>query len=884
MDHARPPFSNIEPLLLAAPALRDVGPWPFNWVGDTLRVMFACRVAWCSVLLALLVFIGVPQSRDLFLDFAGHAVITTLPAAASLPGATPPEPDFPSFVHGLFPWLVFFLVHILTWTIVVQSSARRALRNPAWLVGPKRDLTPRDLRIYRARFQGIVQAMPYVLAFGTFIAVAIGYAMAIGELPRATPVLADSRALNASAEILRQLDLRETPPQPPRLILNQSADFLRESAPGFWIAFALAAVTYPFWLAALERGMVGNGSGNGSLDPLDKDLPAGRGRYGRVLGMAADGLARAWLYGVFIVLLFVIVFADTVLTYLSGMFLVPLLFGAWVPVLTALGDWSMRTRVPLIFGTVVILALLAAFVGEMHDVGRATTVPRDRGPIAAAIERWKLANDCTDRRCPSPIIVTTAGGASRAAFFTGTVVGELLDKPCPDENQSCVGVIGDRPLFARRLFAISGVSGGSLGAVQIAAAIADHRAGRAPCGTPAAHWFVGGTPSTWRHCLQILASADFLSATTVALAFRDPFHFVNRLTGSNPAAPLMPDRAAVLERQWIRSYAEWTKPVAVPAGTSVQASSPSELTGGLARSFTELGPFSVPRGDWQPALILNGTSEDTGRRILTNHLMPTVSSVRRPDQKDRWLHVDAYDAHELITQASGRFPVGSTVCDRSKSLQGCDFTLASGASNSARFPIISPSGQLKSNDRLVDRIVDGGYFENDGAATTMELVRALKEAQLQPKVIHIANDPLIYQAARLANTQLPVPPATPDSRRYFSAINGPLQAMFAARVAHGSYAVEQLRRELQAGMVEFLVYGEPARGDTRFRKRDDITPFREGGDGCFEPSVTEGETRLKNVSMSWWLSKPVQEYLDRQTYFAPNCQAFRTVRDWLSEK
>ena len=35
----------------AAPVLRDVDSWPFNWIGDLLRVIYACRVAAISVLL-----------------------------------------------------------------------------------------------------------------------------------------------------------------------------------------------------------------------------------------------------------------------------------------------------------------------------------------------------------------------------------------------------------------------------------------------------------------------------------------------------------------------------------------------------------------------------------------------------------------------------------------------------------------------------------------------------------------------------------------------------------------------------------------------------------------------------------------------------------------
>ena len=45
-----------------------------------------------------------------------------------------------------------------------------------------------------------------------------------------------------------------------------------------------------------------------------------------------------------------------------------------------------------------------------------------------------------------------------------------------------------------------------------------------------------------------------------------------------------------------------------------------------------------------------------------------------------------------------------------------DVRLSTAAHNSARFPLISPPGSICNQDQaIVDRIVDGGYFENYGA-------------------------------------------------------------------------------------------------------------------------------------------------------------------------
>ena len=61
---------------------------------------------------------------------------------------------------------------------------------------------------------------------------------------------------------------------------------------------------------------------------------------------------------------------------------------------------------------------------------------------------------------------------------------------------------------------------------------------------------------------------------------------------------------------------------------------------------------------------------------------------------------------------------------------------------SARFPVISPHGNLRNRaGDIPDRIVDGGYFENDGLATAADIVWALQEFGLDPVVIRIVNEP-----------------------------------------------------------------------------------------------------------------------------------------------
>jgi hypothetical protein len=144
--------------------------------------------------------------------------------------------------------------------------------------------------------------------------------------------------------------------------------------------------------------------------------------------------------------------------------------------------------------------------------------------------------------------------------------------------------------------------------------------------------------------------------------------------------------------------------------------------GGLECPSLSLKPRS---GHWIPLLVLNGTSEATGGRIVTTPLQATYvpPSGRQcltilDDEGHCILFVEADHVHDLITAGS-----------RSKKPDNGfdDVFLSTAAHNSARFPLISPPGTIRNTDgAIVDRIVDGGYFENSGALGAKELAQAIR--------------------------------------------------------------------------------------------------------------------------------------------------------------
>lgn len=557
------------------------------------------------------------------------------------------------------------------------------------------------------------------------------------------------------------------------------------------------------------------------------------------------------------------------MSWASLALLLPILLGGWVPVFTWLARWGHRWTAPLIGLALGSLVVLAYLFGDQHDVSRASERDADgratrevavaaRDGIGESVRRWKQAN-CAGDACPRPIIISTAGGASRAAFFTVTVLGDLLDHPY-DPNPP----VGDREersrrarAAANRIFAISGVSGGAMGAAFFSGALANSPDMRPPCrDKESSFWFRTGAPQSWRDCLQVLVSEDYLSATILGLTFRDNFNFIAKVFP-------WPDRAAALEKGWIDRFASWIEPP------------PSGLLG-LERRFSEFGPKGLPAGGWRPLLVLNGTSVSTGRRILTSHLAPEGERI----------FMDAYDLYEIL---SGRPACDGRVCTAPGGQR--DVTLASAATNSARFPIISPAGTLKKEGsgedaEPADRIVDGGYFENDGMTTTIDLVRALRHHGLRPSVVHIANDPLPYPRSRVgkdgqaedqrADWKLdsPVAPKVEDRSVLFF-LRAPIGSLLATRTARTSYALTDLQLELEnrGDLAEILVYAEPRKREAEFIAKA----------GCVVVPPSPDSAEFKNVSMSWWLSQPVQQYLDTQLLLERNCRELDRIRGWLKE-
>ena len=557
------------------------------------------------------------------------------------------------------------------------------------------------------------------------------------------------------------------------------------------VSIVLAALF--FWLGGRKRTLPSSGS-----TELEEGKEAAAGPRSALDQIRRLPASAKVLTGLFMALSISLLVLLTIKTVSVAHFLgtVPLLLlsaASWILFGTLLVHFSSAKKVPLVT-ILVMVAILFSFWNDNHAVrlvpdSQATSETKagtktisDRQILGQRFRSWH-----EDKKGEPIFLVAAEGGGIRAAYWTASVLAAIQDQ---------------NPEFARHLFAISGVSGGSLGGAVFASLVAENleRGKEAlPCGT-------------YVECTRAVLGRDFLSPA------------VGMLLGPDLVQRFLPfgvgqfDRSLGLERAW---EAAW-----------------QEETG--SRRFAE--PFlDLWRGEHGldvPSLILNGTHVETGRRILTSNLVPTRTPGESPE------FYDAYHMHDILN---------------------ADLPLSTAAHNSARFTYVSPAGSLMTevDGEMVLRghVVDGGYFENSGATTVLEVLKvletlcdldatgrfgflgqvALAAGTQSPScrgdfhVIYIQNDPKSAPDYKVKQFD-PTLDAPPDSG--LSETLSPIRALMRTRSARGSYAVKSLKAAV---------------GRRNFR---DFSL-------CDEMSVGDNMEKVP-LPLGWQLSDNSQQAMDRQ--------------------
>src|SRR5437773_769107 len=180
--------------------------------------------------------------------------------------------------------------------------------------------------------------------------------------------------------------------------------------------------------------------------------------------------------------------------------------------------FARRWRLPIIT-MFIVSASICSLWNDNHVIRVVPPRELSRADVIESFRTWyNLAekNDGTGTLHPL-FIVATEGGGIRAAYWTATVLGGIQDA---------------NPNFAPHLFAISGVSGGSLGAAVFDALLAEPN--------PASFKF--------KSKAHDILSQDFLSPTLAAMLYPD---FVQRFL---PVPIPYFDRGRALEMAWEKAW------------------------------------------------------------------------------------------------------------------------------------------------------------------------------------------------------------------------------------------------------------------------------------------------------------------------------------------
>ncbi|AWL91159.1 patatin-like phospholipase family protein [Bradyrhizobium ottawaense] len=430
---------------------------------------------------------------------------------------------------------------------------------------------------------------------------------------------------------------------------------------------------------------------------------------------------------------------------------------------------TVRSRMPwlpLFLGLAVVLSWIDC--NDNHGIRTLDGPAPASGLDSATSEftRWlSLRPDRDQFSKDYPVYVVAArGGGIYAAYQSAIFLARLQDL-CP--------------AFRHHLFAISGVSGGSIGASVFSSAlatVAQKEAGETACPKIASYLErqspLGAaieTPGPNERYVRQALSADLLSPLIASTLFGD---FLQRFI-FRPVGPL--DRARALEY-------------------SLESAT---------RSGATAGPLEQPfMAHWladgsRPALLLNATDAASGRRVVFSPF--TFGREANGD------NVDSLSFFQSLKPPDGGPPNSGPI----------NVPLSTAAFVSARFPWVSPAASVTAKDPSspgIDkmRLVDGGYFENSGVDTAMDLIDSLRGTIAEiNKSADDAPDGAAKPSPRVSIKLIVLGGGSYPERTSFSfgEMLEPIKALLNTRDSRAYIAINRAARALSAQSFAIDVHG-----------------------------------------------------------------------------
>jgi len=361
-----------------------------------------------------------------------------------------------------------------------------------------------------------------------------------------------------------------------------------------------------------------------------------------------------------------------------------------------------------------VAAVLVVASGREQDAPRPTgrdaaagagRQPAGSVPLNDALIGWLEHLCALEADCPKPdaavsgsadvkpvhaYIVGSEGGGIRAAYWTALVLARLST---------------DRPDFARRTFSVSGVSGGAIGAAVWRACWNERALGSTP---PPADKMLD--------CVDQLGRADLLTPLASAWLFED---VLGRFVPTSHC--VVPGCAFMSRGLWFERTLE-------------------ARVGGSFLS-PEDGLLAVPLNGWQgaagavaaphvPRLFLNSTVVESGERAIASDVR--IDTTAFPNARDQQRELNA--ALKLSTAAhnAARFPFVNAIGSLQPVDGECLYKVLKVPSGDAPAAASAPMRSKKPGAGTCLHLADGGYFDNSGAQTNQDIVRALARLLATP--------------------------------------------------------------------------------------------------------------------------------------------------------
>ncbi len=721
-----------------------------------------------------------------------------------------------------------------------QSDARKSVLHLPWVIIPA--AVGLLAWLFAATHQAHV-ALPRLLAFvGTLLVIYVaslilqqfwGTKIPDGRgLPPREDVISDAARIAGDALALAVLAVT-----PIGLVRSFTAEVLAVPDPGwepiaaFWFAMVASLVlplTVPPLLARLARRRAqttGPETVRAEAAPEPDGQATGVGfseRFSHWRGRHSELAGRTiglWIaMAPFLVADVLLIHAPlTMAPWFGPLATAEIAIGTLAGLLGALAYLAQMTRPLAVFGMlkmnvtpVITIVLIVALIGGIVDRNSAlhqvrqpvTTHTAKRPTLDEALATWRrqLPAACAIPAGSAgghqinvfPLIqVAASGGGVRAAWWAIKVLGTIADSTCG----------------ASDVFAVSSVSGGSVGT----AVLVSSTGGQQP----------GGLASTR---ITSMAGPQALAAGLDGFMLRDAlagYTGIDVAASGMPGGDRYPDRAALIELEW-------------------QHEDPS-----LARPF----PLTDPALPW--ALFFNSTSVSTGcRAVISTVTLPRASQI--PNMG-------------LTCGVGTRGPAGSyDFFARLHCMRGIATSTA--AMLSARFTYVTPTGTVtgcyKRSGTFQDQLVDGGYGDSTGLSTLVNIAPSLVSRIRQYNITAVtkakAGQPITLimpVTVYLQNSLQRAPEIVPPSRT---------PEIYAPKAALSAGPTTELRStdSLLENMLAATGFGQWASCQRRDQACLAVLLAAEAGVPDQLITVAPREYPGVSVPLGWLLSKVSQEALD----------------------